>query len=717
MSKKELRRPASRWTLLPRVLLFAAAVVAVLGVFVGLIAGVAAMRFAMERAGDDDWRPPTDAGAQIAAAGPSTSSTTPDQPATDPVRPAAVRTPQRVALWSMEAKLHGKGIRFTGKRDKVIGNWSDPDAWAEWSLDPAAGEYHVDVTYASRGGEGGAFAVEVAGRRVMGRAGRTPGKNTYTTVRLPGTVTLPEGPTTLTVKPTERSKRSLMTLLRVDLQPSGADAGAPPVVIAQALEPDDEDARMREGGDDADNEAEEKAERARERREREREQRAEREERIREKREREREARKQKERERREERARQAALAAARPKPPAPVRALMLIDAATGKVLERLSDGATVNLAKLPPGRLSVRAEVGGRPGSVRFGYNGDDDFWTEDNAPFTVRGDDEGENIRPWDLPPGEHQLTATAFAGPGATGPAAPELAVKFEVVDRPADLPDGGAVTALTVVDADRGTPLRPLVERTTLDLGALPAERLAIRADVGGEVGSVRFELREAQRADHTEDDPPYALNGDRDGRHWPAELKPGRYRLTATPFTEDGAKGKRGKPLSVRFEIREGRGGDRDKEGDGRPDPDGAIVLDASDAKVHGDGIRRVEGTEPLIGYWDGRDAYPEWRIPRPSAGEYQVELTYAVPDGAGGEFVVTVGEGDGAPTLRGRTEPTGDWGRYRTRRVGTLNLKGGDDNGDDERGEITVTVRPTPDLRRALMNLREVKLVPVSDED
>jgi alpha-L-fucosidase len=136
----------------------------------------------------------------------------------------------------------------------------------------------------------------------------------------------------------------------------------------------------------------------------------------------------------------------------------------------------------------------------------------------------------------------------------------------------------------------------------------------------------------------------------------------------------------------------------ERTADGEPIPagaDGAIELWAADAKCHGSTIR-VEHVHPRgnAGFWTANDDFIEWFVD--ATGEYDVDLTYAVAPGAGGDFVVRVGDA----SVAGSVSSTGGWGAFKTVTLGRVALA----------GRASVSVRPVK-FTHALMNLACVKLV------
>ncbi len=100
----------------------------------------------------------------------------------------------------------------------------------------------------------------------------------------------------------------------------------------------------------------------------------------------------------------------------AEVTGFTLIDARTDRPLKPLKDGAAVDRAELGP--VSIRADVKGRVGSVRFLVNGGT-IRTESQAPYALSGDSEG-NYNAWTAGPGTYTLKAVPYPKSGAQGKA---------------------------------------------------------------------------------------------------------------------------------------------------------------------------------------------------------------------------------------------------------------------------------------------------------
>jgi hypothetical protein len=101
-----------------------------------------------------------------------------------------------------------------------------------------------------------------------------------------------------------------------------------------------------------------------------------------------------------------------------------------------LPSGATLDLAKLPTRRLTIRANT--RPavvGSVRFGYDATTNYRTDGYAPYSLAGESGGgSDYQPWTkLSLGDHTLTATPYTGAAASGTAGQARTVRFKVIDQ--------------------------------------------------------------------------------------------------------------------------------------------------------------------------------------------------------------------------------------------------------------------------------------------
>ncbi|MEL6392819.1 MAG: hypothetical protein AAFR97_08685, partial [Bacteroidota bacterium] len=108
---------------------------------------------------------------------------------------------------------------------------------------------------------------------------------------------------------------------------------------------------------------------------------------------------------------------------------LVLVNANTDSDIGQLEEGATIDLASTGT-NLNIRAEVSGPVGSVRFSYDGNNNFQTENVAPYAFAGDTGGD-YNSWTPTLGEHTVTAIAYEGENASGDVLGTIAVNFTVI----------------------------------------------------------------------------------------------------------------------------------------------------------------------------------------------------------------------------------------------------------------------------------------------
>ncbi len=236
------------------------------------------------------------------------------------------------------------------------------------------------------------------------------------------------------------------------------------------------------------------------------------------------------------------------------IASFTLVDARTNEDIRALNNGDTLTLADLPS-ELAIRANTAPQQvGSVVFDFNGDDNFRTENIAPYTVAGDD-----NPLDLRIGENTLTATPYTQRSGGGDAGQSVTVRFtvrEAAPAPVQQPVQAVepeIASFTLVNARTNRDIGTLSDGDTLILSDLP-NRLAIRANTAPQqVGSVVFAFNGDDDL-RTENTAPYALAGDRSGRYNRLTLGEGEHLLTATPYTQRDGNGDAGKALTIRFTV-------------------------------------------------------------------------------------------------------------------------------------------------------------------
>lgn len=130
--------------------------------------------------------------------------------------------------------------------------------------------------------------------------------------------------------------------------------------------------------------------------------------------------------------------------------------------------------------------------------------------------------------------------------------------------------------------------------------------------------------------------------------------------------------------------------------------DGAIVLPAAEAKIHGETAQYESGSgKDNIGFWTKAEDYVTWSFNVKKPGKFDVFVTYACEKGSGGSaFTVAVGD----EKVGGKVEETGNWTGFQEKKLGQLRLPGS--------GQFTLTVKADSKPGMAVMNLRGVALRP-----
>ncbi len=122
-----------------------------------------------------------------------------------------------------------------------------------------------------------------------------------------------------------------------------------------------------------------------------------------------------------------------------------------------------------------------------------------------------------------------------------------IQVEAVD-PNDV---DMVVSFVLVDAVTNNDIMELSN----NIGFTENEGINIRANTDpGVVGSVKMQLSGPVNKMQTESFAPYALYGDNAGNYNLANLPPGDYTLTATPFSQSGGNGDAGLPLTIDFTV-------------------------------------------------------------------------------------------------------------------------------------------------------------------
>jgi arylsulfatase A-like enzyme len=129
---------------------------------------------------------------------------------------------------------------------------------------------------------------------------------------------------------------------------------------------------------------------------------------------------------------------------------------------------------------------------------------------------------------------------------------------------------------------------------------------------------------------------------------------------------------------------------------------GIVSLPAKAATPHGEKLRYEEQTyKNTLGFWVNKDDWAEWSCDVPSAGKYEVDILQGCGKGSGGarvEFTV------GAEKFTTTVVETGHFQHFIRRSLGTVDLPA---------GKLAVSVKALSKPGAAVMDLREVRLIPV----
>ena len=126
-----------------------------------------------------------------------------------------------------------------------------------------------------------------------------------------------------------------------------------------------------------------------------------------------------------------------------------------------------------------------------------------------------------------------------------------------------------------------------------------------------------------------------------------------------------------------------------------------VTLHARDATTHGEMLRyEPEPHKDTLGYWTNVNDWAAWPVEVKRAGTFEVHVLQGCGAGQGGSEV-QVSLGDDSLTFI--VEDTGHFQNFRWRDIGTLTI--------DKPGTYPLEVRPVKLASRAVMDLRQVRLV------
>jgi peptidoglycan-N-acetylglucosamine deacetylase len=126
--------------------------------------------------------------------------------------------------------------------------------------------------------------------------------------------------------------------------------------------------------------------------------------------------------------------------------------------------------------------------------------------------------------------------------------------------------------------------------------------------------------------------------------------------------------------------------------------DGSLVLPARHCTITGKNLAFMPEWEAL-GFWRDSD-HASWEVDVPKAGTYDVFIEWSVDEkNAGNPFVVEAGQ----RRLESKVPSSKKWNTFRRERIGQIAL---------DAGPQRVALRPNGKFTTALMDLRELRLIP-----
>jgi hypothetical protein len=138
----------------------------------------------------------------------------------------------------------------------------------------------------------------------------------------------------------------------------------------------------------------------------------------------------------------------------------------------------------------------------------------------------------------------------------------------------------------------------------------------------------------------------------------------------------------------------------------QPSANGVITLAAHDAVTHGQLLRyEPQPHKNTVGYWSRQEDWCQWRFATTKPGRYEVQILQGCGKGQGGSEVAV---GVGGQEIVFIVEETGHFQNFKNRGLGTIELAAGDDH--------TLELRPRTKAAGAVMDVRQVRLIPLNPE-
>lgn len=143
----------------------------------------------------------------------------------------------------------------------------------------------------------------------------------------------------------------------------------------------------------------------------------------------------------------------------------------------------------------------------------------------------------------------------------------------------------------------------------------------------------------------------------------------------------------------------------------RPNKEGELVLPAHGAVVHGEKLRyEPQPHKNTVGYWQNEKDWCEWNVSLPAQQKYDVYILQGCGEGQGGSTVQVIA---GDQKLEFAVEDTGHFQNFKERYLGRLLLM--PDRADSGASPQTIKLVPIHKAKGAVMDVRQLRLVPVPD--
>jgi len=130
------------------------------------------------------------------------------------------------------------------------------------------------------------------------------------------------------------------------------------------------------------------------------------------------------------------------------------------------------------------------------------------------------------------------------------------------------------------------------------------------------------------------------------------------------------------------------------------DFDGSVILQASEARLHGSDIQYESGHQrDNLGFWTNPDDWADWEFKITKPGKFDVTAEVAAMEAASFEVV------SGEQSVKAQAPVTGDYGKFRLAKPGVIEIA--------SPGTVTLAVRPVKDGWHPI-NLKAIRLKPVA---